>query len=170
MSFHQDVYTFIQSSRRCLSQPFWFFFGFDLIFRSWVRCSEGETHQSSRDKSFVSFSPKFSSSEIRVSQFYLPRTTPLHNQNLLSVSSQQGNYSSVSQSRYNAVTETCSSKNLLLDTLFCLRVSVNTEWDLFFSFLLSIALSVIFKYPIGVFRLSFVSFSVLLHVKSNHFE
>ncbi|CAG2187236.1 unnamed protein product [Mytilus edulis] len=84
-----------------------------------VRCSVGGTHQSSRDESCVSFSPSVSgcdSGSVTTGCHGQLHSSGLSSESrgdpfLFSVSSEQGNSSSVSQSRYNSVSETCSRQS-----------------------------------------------------------
>ncbi|VDI70966.1 Hypothetical predicted protein [Mytilus galloprovincialis] len=87
--------------------------------RPLVRCSVGGTHQSARDESCVPFSPSVSgcgSGSVTTGCHGQLHSSGLSSESrrhpfLFSVSSEQGNSSSVSQSRYNSVSETCSRQS-----------------------------------------------------------
>ncbi|CAG2189566.1 unnamed protein product [Mytilus edulis] len=82
-------------------------------------CSVGGTHQSARDESCVPFFPSVSgcgSGSVTTGCHGQLHSSGLSSESrrdpfLFSVSSEQGNSSSVSQSRYNSVSETCSRQS-----------------------------------------------------------
>ena len=118
--------SFVGSSRpqpnfvhRCESDGLGSLSGGQDSIRPLVRCSVGGTHQSSRDESCVSFSPSVSgcdSGSVTTGCHGQLHSSGLSSESrrdpfLFSVSSEQGNSSSVSQSRYNSVSETCSRQS-----------------------------------------------------------
>ncbi|VDI59176.1 Hypothetical predicted protein, partial [Mytilus galloprovincialis] len=118
--------SFVGSSRpqpnfvhRCESDGLGSLSGGQDSIRPLVRCSVGGTHQSARDESCVSFSPSVSgcdSGSVTTGCHGQLHSSGLSSESrgdpfLFSVSSEQGNSSSVSQSRYNSVSETCSRQS-----------------------------------------------------------
>ncbi|XP_071161220.1 serine-rich adhesin for platelets-like [Mytilus edulis] len=118
--------SFVGSSRpqpnfvhRCESDGLGSLSGGQDSIRSLVRCSVGGTHQSSRDESCVSFSPSVSgcdSGSVTTGCHGQLHSSGLSSESrrdpfLFSVSSEQGNSSSVSQSQYFSVSETCSRQS-----------------------------------------------------------
>ncbi|VDI53085.1 Hypothetical predicted protein [Mytilus galloprovincialis] len=139
--------SFVGSSRpqpnfvhRCESDGLGSLSGGQDSIRPLVRCSVGGTHQSSRDESCVSFSPSVSgcdSGSVTTGCHGQLHSSGLSSESrrdpfLFSVSSEQGNSSSVSQSRYLilSVRHVPGSQNLLADALSRSRVPVNTEWEI----------------------------------------
>ncbi|CAG2223397.1 unnamed protein product [Mytilus edulis] len=118
--------SFVGSSRpqpnsvhRCKSDGLGSLSGGQDSIRPLVRCSVGGTHQSARDESCVPFSPSVSgcgSGSVTTGCHGQLHSSGLSSESrrdpfLFSVSSEQGNSSSVSQSRYNSVSETCSRQS-----------------------------------------------------------
>ncbi|VDI31922.1 Hypothetical predicted protein [Mytilus galloprovincialis] len=118
--------SFVGSSRpqpnfvhRCESDGLGSLSGGQDSIRPLVRCSVGGTHQSSRDESCVSFSPSVSgcdSGSVTTGCHGQLHSSGLSSESrrdpfLFSVSSEQGNSSSVSQSQYFSVSETCSRQS-----------------------------------------------------------